>query len=104
MDIKEFSSTVKGLISNALIVEFGDRMDTKSEFSKRKSHAYSFYVRVMNSMTDIVCDRDFAGYEVDDYHELDEPGKTLKERERLINDIKNCDNIVLFLVDKLYFR
>jgi hypothetical protein len=104
LDQEEFSAALKAKISDRLISYFGDKMKTDAPVLERKSYASTFYCRFMGKCTPIMGDYDFAGYKVDDSHGYIRSEEFMvSERNRLLSDVDNCENIVLFLADKFYF-
>ena len=104
IEYPEFEKAIRHIILVRLTDYFGDKLSTKEEPLSRNSFAYSFCHVVLNSIGTIT-DYTFASYKIDDSNEVRYSLEFLySERHRLINDLNMCDNIVLFLVDKLNIR
>ena len=105
MNSIEFTVILQNKISDKLIEYFGDKLDTTKPHLERESHAYSFYIISMNSMTRMVGDYQIAGYKLDDCNDIIHyKGIVESERNRLLKDIDECDNIVLFIIDKFNLK
>lgn len=79
--------------------------NTKLEHSKRKTHFYTFVNTVCNkAIGKVLTEFGVANYKIDDSREVTDSIELLQsERNRLIKDIQECENIILFLVNNFYF-
>ncbi len=100
MEAKAFTKLFKAKLNDKLIKYFGKKLDTKKPMLLRESYAITFYAKVLNSFGEVLTDYNIAGYKLDDFHDSIVKGTVEKEQKRLMDDIDNCENIVLFIVDK----
>jgi hypothetical protein len=101
----EFTEKVREIIDRRLPAYNPDGMDTTIHPKDRKSHFYSFYLTVVNkAIGDLVSESSIAGYKIDDSREyIDSIALMESERNRLLNDLETCQNIVLFIVNHFRF-
>ena len=98
----DFSNNVRAIIYKKLVECIGEEnLKTDVKQSEQKSYAYTFVYQVMKNIGSyIILEQDFCGYMIDDIN----GNSKIEERKRLYDDIENTDDIIKFLILKLYFK
>lgn len=96
----DFSNNVRAIIYKKLVECIGEEnLKTDVKQSEQKSYAYTFVDKVLQNLY-YITEQNICGYKIDDIN----GNSKIEERKRLYNDIENTDDIIKFLVLKLYFK